>query len=79
MRPRSDENKNALPIHGRIGRLAKNGSLGRASAYLDEGGEQLQELSLRDMDKHKINRNCKFFLCGYRFAYGVSSFHLSFA
>ena len=44
-----------FPIRGRIGRLANNGSLGRASAYLDEGGAQLEGLSLRDMDKHKIN------------------------
>ena len=32
-------NTDPFPIHGRIGRLAQNGSLGRASAYLDEGGE----------------------------------------
>ena len=55
-----------FPIHGRIERLAKNGSLGRAPEYLDQGGEQLEGLSLRDMDKHKINCNYRFFFCGYQ-------------
>ena len=34
-------------------------------------GEQLEELRLRDMDKHKINRNFRFFFCGYRFFFLV--------